>query len=154
MDVSLQIAIADDDRSSRAILRQILQKLGHTIVAEVDSGWSLVEQCAVTNPDVVITDNRMADISGLDAAAEICRHRQLPIILVSAFCDPDLVRIAEQKHVSMYLVKPIHEAHVAAALSRCIAQRDASGFLEEPGAVILQSSEVADSRSRLVPRDR
>jgi two-component system, response regulator PdtaR len=154
MDSHLRIAIADDDRSSRVILRQILQKLGHSIVVEADSGWSLVDQCAVANPDVVITDNWMADIRGLDAATEICRNKKIPIILISAFCDPDLVRIAEQRQIAMYMVKPIHEGHLATALSRCVTQRAAMGLSDELGAVALQSTEESECNSRLTPRVR
>ena len=38
MNALLRIAIADDDRSTRSLLRRLIEELGHSVVLEVDSG--------------------------------------------------------------------------------------------------------------------
>ena len=91
MNPQLRIAIADDDRSARTILRKAIEALRHTVVAEVENGRDLVQQCFSEMPDVVITDNIMGDMTGLEAAAEIFRKNPLPIVLLSGFCDPAIV---------------------------------------------------------------
>jgi YesN/AraC family two-component response regulator len=63
----------------------------------------------------------MPDLDGADAAAIIYAERPTPIILLSGYCDRNLVLDAEQKHVLIYLVKPISEANLRAALARCRA---------------------------------
>ena len=118
---SLRVAVADDDRSMRELLAHMLRKAGHEVVAVADSGQSLVRQCAEVQPDVIITDNLMPDLGGADAAAIIYARRPTPIILLSGYCDRTLVLEAEQKHVLMYLVKPISEENLRAALDRCRA---------------------------------
>jgi CheY-like chemotaxis protein len=115
----LRVAIADDDRSIRELLQQILRNLGHEVVAVAENGQSLVQQSAITEPDVIVTDNVMPDISGVDAAAIIYKRRPTRIILLSANCDRELVLDAEQKHVMVYLVKPVSQANLEAALGRC-----------------------------------
>ena len=84
-----------------------------------DTGEKLIKLCASAKPDIIITDNLMPDIDGADAAAIIYAERPTPIILLSGYCDRKLVLDAEQKHVLMYLVKPISDANLRAALARC-----------------------------------
>jgi DNA-binding NtrC family response regulator len=122
----LRVAVADDDRSMRELLQQLLLNLGQEVVAVAENGQSLIKQCAITQPDVVITDNLMPDISGVDVAAIIHQNRPTQIILVSAYCDRDLVLDAERKHVLMYLVKPVSQDHLRAALARCQELRDSA----------------------------
>ena len=109
----------------REVLQVLLCNLGHEVVVAAENGRSLMEQCAIMRPDVVITDNRMPEMSGAEAAAIIYNQRPMPIILLSAFCDRELVVDAEQKHVFMYLVKPASEAHLQVALDRCQELRNA-----------------------------
>jgi YesN/AraC family two-component response regulator len=119
MQTPLRIAIADDDRFTRELLQGLIPKLGHEVVAVADNGLSLIDQCAKTRPDVVITDNLMSGVSGVNAALEIYKARPIPIILVSGYCDPTVVRDAEEKHILVYLVKPVSQDHLGAALSKC-----------------------------------
>jgi two-component system, response regulator PdtaR len=115
----LRIALADDDRVIREILSQMLRNLGCEVVVTADNGRTLVAQCAVTRPDIVITDNLMPEMDGVDAAAEIFRARPVPIILFSEFCDRQVVLSAERKHVVLCLSKPINQEHLEAALAQC-----------------------------------
>src|ERR1700678_2631585 len=119
MSFSLRVAIADEDPTVRESLRQMLQDLGHEVVAVAEDGESLVNQCAKTNPDVVITGSLTSAMNGSDAAAVVYENRPIPIILCSRHCEPDLVRNAEHKHVFMCLVKPICQDDLQTALREC-----------------------------------
>ena len=119
MSFSLRVAIADDDPAMRESLQQMLCDLGHEVVAMADNGESLIEQCAMTEPDVVITGTLTPKMYGSEAAGVVYKSQPIPIILYSGHCEPDLVRNAEHKHVFMYLVKPICQEHLQAALKEC-----------------------------------
>ncbi len=119
MSFSLRVAIADDDRGMRESLEQMLGNLGHEVVAVAENGESLINQCAMTEPDVVITGTLTPEMYGSDAAAVVYKSRPIPIILYSGHCEPDLVLNAEHKHVFMYLAKPICQEHLQAALKEC-----------------------------------
>jgi DNA-binding NtrC family response regulator len=95
------------------------QLSGSRPVAVAENGESLINQCAMTGPDVVITGSLTPEMYGSDAAAVVYKSRSIPIILYSGHCEPDLVLNAEHKHVFMYLVKPICEEHLQAALKEC-----------------------------------
>jgi two-component system, response regulator PdtaR len=155
MDASLRIAIADDDRSTRELLRQMLEKLGHSVVVVAENGRTLVDQCAVVEPDVVITDNLMADVSGLEAALELYRARPTPIVLLSGFCDPNVVRNAEEKHILVYLVKPISQDHLEAALARCVEYLATTHPADaDRGEVVMQSPAESPTDSRYAIEQR
>lgn len=119
MSFSLRVAIADDDPAMRESLQQMLCDLGHEVIAVADNGESLIEQCAMTEPDVVITGTLTPKMYGSEAAGVVYKSQPIPIILYSGHCEPDLVRNAEHKHVFMYLVKPICQEHLQAALKEC-----------------------------------
>jgi response regulator NasT len=110
MSQPLRIAVADDEPDMRDYFRKILPRLGHTVVAVAENGRELVEQCRAVRPDLVITDIKMPDMDGIDAAARIYQEAPVPVILVSAYHDPELIARAEADHILGYLVKPIKQA--------------------------------------------
>ncbi len=126
MAVSLRVVIADDERRMRETLQQMLCDLGHEVVAVAENGESLINQCDRTQPDVVITGTLTPEMHGSDAAAVIYKSRPIPILLYSGHCEPDLVRNAEHKHVFMYLIKPICQEHLQAALKECMESNEPS----------------------------
>jgi two-component system, response regulator PdtaR len=110
MSTSLRIAVADDEEDMRDYFRKCLKRLGHQVVAVAQSGRELVELCRAVRPDLVITDIKMPELDGIDAAVAIYRERPVPVILVSAYHDAALSERAEADHVLGYLVKPIKQA--------------------------------------------
>ena len=128
MSRSLKIAVADDERDMRDYFQQILPLLGHQVVAAAQTGRELVELCAQSHPDLVITDIKMPDMDGIDAATQIYRNAAIPVILVSAYHDPEFVRRAEANHIMAYLVKPIKQADLEPAIG--IAMRRFEQFQE------------------------
>ena len=116
MNRQLRIAVADDEPDMQDYFRTILPRLGHE-VAVAATGRELVERCRETAPDLVITDIKMPDMDGIDAAARIYQETAVPVILVSAFHDADFIRRAEADHILAYLVKPIKQADLEPAIT-------------------------------------
>jgi two-component system, response regulator PdtaR len=117
MTRSLKIAVADDERDMRDYFQQILPLLGHQVVAVAQTGRELVALCGTARPDLVITDIKMPDMDGIDAATQLYHNGPVPVILVSAFNDPEFIRRAEADHVLAYLVKPIKQADLEPAIA-------------------------------------
>lgn len=117
MSHSYRIAIADDEEVMREYFQDILPDLGHAVVGAASTGRELVTLCAEQKPDMVITDIRMPGMDGIDAAREITESRAIPIILVSAFSDPALIKRAQGTTILAYLIKPIQQPALAAAVA-------------------------------------
>ncbi len=117
MNAQLRIAVADDEPDMREYYQTILPHLGYRVVVVAQNGKELVEKCRLSNPDLIITDIKMPDMDGIEAAKAIQEHHPTPMILVSAHYDPELIQRAETEQVMGYLVKPVRSAD----LSPCIA---------------------------------
>ncbi len=122
MIAHLRIAVADDEPDMRDFFEKMLPRLGHQVVSVAETGRELIEHCRALRPDLVITDIKMPDMDGIEAAAAIYNETPLPVIVVSAFHDPEFIQRAELDHVLAYLVKPIKladlEPSIALALRR------------------------------------
>lgn len=141
MTDSLRIAIADDEGRIRDFLWQCLEHLGHRVISGARTGRELVEHCRTHRPDLVISDVKMPDMDGIDAASEIYRFLTVPVILLSAFHDDDLIQRASEKHVLAYLVKPIKEADLGPAIAVAMKRFQEFDTLRSEAADLKQALE-------------
>jgi len=115
--MNLRIAVADDEPDMREYFAKILPRLGYDVVAVASNGRELLDACQMHQPDLVISDIKMPVLDGIEAAVELHRRSPVPVILVSAYHDPELVERAEADHVMAYLVKPIKQADLPPAIA-------------------------------------
>jgi response regulator NasT len=99
---------------------RMLPRLGHEVVSVAETGRQLIEHCRIQRPDLVITDIRMPEMDGIEAAVEIYREMALPVILVSAHHEQSLVERAEADHIMAYLIKPIKLANLEPAIALAV----------------------------------
>jgi two-component system, response regulator PdtaR len=141
MSQSLRIAIADDEDDMRDYFREILPVLGHQVVVAARTGKELVDLCRAERPDLVITDIKMPDMDGIDAAAQLYRDLPVPVILVSAYHDPGLIQRAEADHILAYLVKPIKQADLEPAIAIAMRRFEQFRALRQEAADLRQALE-------------
>jgi response regulator NasT len=122
MNPSLRIAIADDEPDMRDYFQDVLPRLGHTVVVVAQNGRELVEQCRTEQPDLVITDIKMPELDGIDAAIQIYQEKPMPVILVSAYHDAALIERAEMDHIMGYLVKPIKQSDLVPVIAIAVSR--------------------------------
>ena len=82
------ILLVDDDESVRETSADMLQELGYR-VQQAQSGKQALEMLEQTGFDVMVTDIRMPEMSGLELSdLASSRHSGLKIILMSGFFQP------------------------------------------------------------------
>jgi len=113
----LRIAVADDEPEMLEFYEIALSDLGHQVAVKVTNGRELVEECRRCHPDLIITDIKMPEVDGLEAATQIRSDAAIPVILVSAYHDSELIERALHDHVLAYLVKPIKSADLEPAIA-------------------------------------
>ena len=116
MESRLRIAVADDEPDMREYFQKILPRLGYEVISVAATGRELVEHCRTLSPDLVITDIKMPQMDGIEAASVLYQNQAIPVILVSAFHDRGLIERAESDHIMAYLVKPIKQADLEPAI--------------------------------------
>ncbi len=87
---TLRIVVADDEGYIRECFSRTLTRLGHQVVGIASNCRELVKLCLSEAPDLVITDVRMPEMSGIEAADEFTKSQNVPIIIVSSHDKPDI----------------------------------------------------------------
>jgi AmiR/NasT family two-component response regulator len=131
---SLRVLIADDEAIIRLGLRTMLEEMGHRVVGMATDGPSAVRLAAKEKPDLAILDIKMPDMDGLEVAEAITAKRRIPILMLTAYSDRELVERATRLAVLAYLVKPVKEADLGLAIELAMARFEEWQDLEREAA--------------------
>jgi two-component system, response regulator PdtaR len=111
-----RVVIADDDPIIRMDLREMLAGLNYVVAGEAADGKSAVNLARELRPELVIMDIRMPEMDGIEAARTLTQENIAPVLLLTAYSEPELVQRATQAGVIGYLVKPFREAQLGPAI--------------------------------------
>jgi response regulator NasT len=114
--MATRVLIADDETIIRLDLRALLESAGLEVCGEARDGIEAVELAAASAPDIAILDIKMPRLDGLEAARRILDERGLPIVMLTAYGDAEIVARAAEAGVFAYLVKPFREQDVVPAI--------------------------------------
>ncbi len=119
----MRVLIADDEALIRMGLRSMLRDMGHTVVGAASDGRTALRMACDTQPDLAILDIKMPKMDGLAVAQAIAERCSLPVVMLTAYSERDLVqRAAATETVQAYLVKPLREAELGPAIELAVAR--------------------------------
>lgn len=134
----IRVVIVDDQELVLQGLSGLLdwESLGFAIVGRFTSAQKALGFIRKEKPDVVMTDIRMPDMSGLELIENLIAAGQRPeFVLISAYRDFEAAKEAIRLGVSRYIVKPFERDEVLATLEdirrRCMDRREAP--IVDPG---------------------
>ncbi len=119
---TLRVLIADDESIRLLSLRAQLQALGHRVVAEASNGQEAVVLAKASQPDLAIMDIKMPTMDGIEAAERITQDRPIPIILLTAYSEAQLVERAAQANIAAYLMKPVAAEDLLPAITLALTR--------------------------------
>jgi AmiR/NasT family two-component response regulator len=128
---SLRILIAEDETIIRLDLRELLESAGFDVVAEARDGEEAVELARTQAPELALLDVKMPKLDGIDAARRILEERPIPIVMVTAYGEQELVERAVEAGVFGYLVKPFRETDLLPAIATARARHEELATLRE-----------------------
>jgi CheY-like chemotaxis protein len=105
----MRILIAEDETLIRLDLRSMLERAGFEVSAEARDGEEAVALADEVRPDLAILDVKMPKLDGIEAARKILAERPIPIVMLTAYGQKELVARAVEAGVFGYLVKPFRE---------------------------------------------
>jgi CheY-like chemotaxis protein len=80
----VRVLIVDDNHEARAVVRGVLERRGHVVIAEADNGRNAVAATTQSEPDVVLVDVRLGEESGYELAKVLTRTWPgLAVVLMS-----------------------------------------------------------------------
>ncbi|WP_257572780.1 response regulator [Janthinobacterium sp. UMAB-56] len=120
--VVLSVFIIDDNETTRAILRMIIQGENYHVIGEANNGISGLARARRLRPDIVCLDIEMPDSNGLDILIEI--KQTLPntaVLMVTGNNDRATIVTAIQRGASGFILKPFNSGVVLDTLNKAAA---------------------------------
>lgn len=114
----IRILLADDHTVLRAGLKVLLERQpGFQVVAEARDGRETVDLAEKYNPDAILLDIAMPNLSGIEAARQIsARQPGIGIIILSMHADESYLLRALKAGAKGYLLKDSDEADLVNAI--------------------------------------
>jgi two-component system, response regulator PdtaR len=127
----MRILVAEDETIIRLDLRKLLEESGHEVCAEARDGIEAVDLVREHEPDLAILDVKMPRLDGIEAAKRILEERPIPIVMLTAYGQEELVARAVEAGVFGYLVKPFRETDLLPAIATARARHEELSALRD-----------------------
>jgi two-component system cell cycle response regulator DivK len=104
-----RILVVEDNQLSLALLKQLLKAHGYEIL-ETREGLQAIDLARDEQPDLILMDIRLPDISGLEVTRLLKKDDQtntIPIIVLTALTSPEYEKKGFESGCDAYIPKPI-----------------------------------------------
>jgi response regulator NasT len=138
----LRVIVAEDESIIRMDIVETLTENGFEVVAEADNGEDAVKLANELKPNLMIMDVKMPKMDGISAAEEISKIG-IPVVLLTAFSQTELVQRATEAGAMAYIVKPFTPNDLLPAIAIAVSRHEQIVSLE---------AEIADLNERFETR--
>jgi response regulator NasT len=138
----LKVVVAEDEGLIRMDIVASLEEAGLVVVGQAADGEEAVALATEHDPDLVVMDVKMPKMDGISAAEKIAALK-IPVVLLTAFSDSELVSRAAQAGAMAYVTKPFNPTDLLPAIQIAMSRHEELTSLE---------SEIADLSERLETR--
>ena len=121
---------------------ETLRDQGFEVVGEAGDGNKAVELAFELKPDLMVMDIKMPDLDGLSAAEKISELK-IPVVLLTAFSQQELVTRAAEVGAMAFLVKPFSPQDLLPAIEIALSRH---------AQLLALEAEIADLGERLETR--
>ena len=142
MDEPIRVVVAEDEGLIRMDVVATLQEAGYQVVGEAADGEEAIKLATELEPDLVVMDIKMPKLDGISAAEKISLLK-IPVVLLTAFSQADLVARAADAGAMAYVTKPFKPSDLLPAIQIALSRHEELISLE---------TEIADLSDRLETR--
>ena len=145
------ILVADDEANIRELVTLYLEKEGFSVITASD-GQAAVNSAREFQPDLIVLDLMMPELSGYEVCRELRRDSDVPILMLTARGD-DVDRIVGlELGADDYLGKPFHPRELTARVKAILRRSSGSAAPRETGSVVVGPLSI-DWRRHVVTLD-
>lgn len=137
-----RVVVAEDESLIRLDIVEILREQGFDVVGEAVDGLQAVELSKQHKPDLVVMDIKMPNLDGISAAEEISKLK-IPVVLLTAFSQKELVERAADAGAMAFVVKPFTPEDLLPAIEIALSRHT---------QLIALENEISDMGERLETR--
>jgi response regulator NasT len=142
MAEALRVVVVEDEGLIRMDVVATLQEAGYEVVGEGADGEEAIKLATELEPDLVVMDIKMPKLDGISAAEKI-GELKIPVVLLTAFSQADLVARAAEAGAMAYVTKPFKPTDLLPAVQIALSRHEELVSLE---------AEIADLSDRLETR--
>jgi response regulator NasT len=142
MQEPLRVIVIEDESLIRMDVVATLQEAGYEVIGEGADGEEAVRLATELEPDLVVMDIKMPKLDGISAAEKIAELK-IPVVLLTAFSQADLVTRAAAAGAMAYVTKPFKPTDLLPAIQIALSRHEELISLE---------AEVGDLNERLETR--
>lgn len=150
-----RVVIAEDEAIIRLDLKEILESEGYEVVGEAARGDEALNLVNETKPDLAILDIKMPGMDGIEVARRVVAEHGVPVLILTAFSQRNLIEEARDAGVAAYLVKPFQSAEIVPAIEVALARFNEHQAIEDepvpPGEKPATTEDKLETR-RMVDR--
>ncbi len=122
--LAARVLIIEDEPIIGLDLTRVARELGHTVVGVAATRSEAVAMAEESRPELLLADVRLADgSSGMDAAADILKAIDIPVIFITAF--PEHLLTGDRPEPAFLITKPFREDTVKALIGQALFFHDA-----------------------------
>lgn len=115
----LKIVIVDDSDFSRSIIRKMLSEENMNVVGEANGAETALAIIKETNPNIVITDIVMPEVSGIELTENITKNFDgISVIVVSSLSQEHIILEAIAAGASDFIAKPIQKQQLIDSIEK------------------------------------
>ena len=116
-----KILMVDDSKTSRKILRGILEENGHEIIGEAGNGKEAVSKYIELKPDITTMDITMPVMNGLDALKQIVDYdKNAKVVMITAAGQKTKMVDAVKYGASDFLAKPFDSDQIIDIINKVL----------------------------------
>ncbi|MCR4684271.1 MAG: response regulator [Lachnospiraceae bacterium] len=117
------ILLVDDSKTSRRMLREIIEGAGHKIIGEAENGEEGYLKFKELKPDLVTLDITMPKMDGLEALKLIHKEDEnAKVIMITAAGQKEKMMQAIKEGASEFITKPYDADEVVKLVDKVLAQ--------------------------------
>ena len=109
----VNILVTEDESIVRKDIERSLKKLGYNVVGSADTGEKAISLAKELKPDLALMDIMLkGDMTGIEAASEIKKVTDIPVIFLTAYADEGTLNKAKITEPHAYILKPFKEIDI------------------------------------------
>ncbi len=127
-----RILIVEDEIVIASEIKLRLEAMGYGVIGIVNNGRDAIKKAQLYEPDVVLMDITLkGKMNGLEAAREIEKNNDIPVIFITAHTDRSTLDSARETSSHGIFTKPFSDDELQAAIQQATISKVMTNYLGE-----------------------
>jgi response regulator NasT len=146
--VARRVIVVEDEALIRMDIVEVLRENGFDVVGEASDGETAISLTRELLPDLVVMDITMPKMDGLTAAEAINKERLAPVVMLTAFAQPEFVARAVEAGAIAYVVKPFTPERLLPQIEVALSRHQMMRAVEEEASDAIERLETRKTLER------